>query len=213
MAAGGLCVAVAYLLGGIPVGLLIARSKGVDLFQVGSGNIGATNVVRALGCKWGIVTWLGDTVKGLLAVLIAKAAGQPEAVWAACGAAAVTGHCWSPYLRLRGGRGVATSFGALIAVDWRVGLGAFAVWAIFVALTRIVSLASLAAAASLIPWALLWHDTGPMLLLTGYLTCIGFMRHKPNLERLLRGEERPIGQKNRGNGSEGGQGQTQEQRP
>ena len=186
-------VALAYLIGGVPVGVLIARSKGINLFEVGSGNIGATNVVRALGLKWGLVTWLGDTLKGFVAVLIAGLAGQPESVMAAAGAAAVTGHCCSPYLCLRGGRGIATSLGVLLATDWRVGVGAFVVWLVVVVLRRIVSLASLAAAASLIPLSLLLHDTPPMILMVSYLTCLGFIRHKPNIERLLRGEERPIG--------------------
>ncbi len=205
-ATGVLLVVLAYFIGGIPVGVLVARSKGINLFEVGSGNIGATNVVRALGLKWGLVTWLGDTLKGLVAVTIARAAGQPEAVLAAAGAAAVTGHCCSPYLCLRGGRGIATSLGVLLATDWRVGLGAFAVWVVVVAARRIVSLASLAAAASLIPLSLIWHDTPPMILMVAYLTCVGFIRHYPNIERLLRGEEKPIGSRSRARGeqSDGG---------
>jgi glycerol-3-phosphate acyltransferase PlsY len=190
-----LAALLAYLLGGVPVGVLVARGHGVDLFKVGSGNIGTTNVVRALGLKIGLVVWAGDVAKGLLAALLALALTNSEPAVAACGAAAVTGHCWSPYLRFRGGRGIATSLGVLLVVDWRIGLLAFGVWTAVVLLSRIVSLASLAAAVSLLPLADAFHPTAPVFLLTGYLTCLAFYRHKENIERLLRGEEHRFGRR------------------
>ena len=188
-------VALGYLIGGIPVGVLVARAHGVNLFEVGSGNIGATNVVRALGFRWGLLVWLGDVGKGLVAVLIARAVSTAEGVWAAMAVAAVLGHCFSPYLGLRGGRGIATSLGVLLATDWRIGLCAFGVWIVVVLVKRIVSLGSLAAALSLVPLSQVFHDTVPILLMTSCLTCIGFIRHKENLERLFRGEEKPIGRR------------------
>lgn len=183
----------AYLLGGVPVGVIVASRKGVDLFKVGSGNIGATNVARALGAKMGLLVWLGDVAKGLVAALVGLALARSEPTVAACGAAVVTGHCWSPYLRFRGGRGIATSLGVLLVVDWRVGLLAFGVWVVVVALTRIVSVASLAAAVSLLPLANIFHPTAALILMTGYLTCLAFFRHRENIERLLRGEEHRFG--------------------
>ncbi|MCX7599853.1 MAG: glycerol-3-phosphate 1-O-acyltransferase PlsY [Armatimonadetes bacterium] len=186
-------VVFAYFLGGVPVGLVVARRHGVNLFKVGSGNIGTTNVVRALGVKVGLLVWLGDVAKGLVAALVALVLTHSEPVLAACGAAVVTGHCWSPYLRFRGGRGIATSLGVLLVVDWRVGLLAFALWILVVVITKIVSVASLAAAVSLLPLASIFHPTPPLILMTGYLTCLAFYRHKENIERLLRGEEHRFG--------------------
>jgi glycerol-3-phosphate acyltransferase PlsY len=187
-----LLVAIAYLVGGIPVGFLLARAKGVNLLEVGSGNIGATNVVRALGLKWGLLAWLGDAAKGVAAVVLARVVGQPEAVLAATGISVVVGHCLSPYLRLRGGKGVATSLGVLLATDWRVGLLAFVVWIAVMLVSKIVSVASLCAAMSLVPLGQAVHDTPAYLVMTAVLTCIGFIRHHDNLERLFRGEEKPF---------------------
>lgn len=186
-------VVFAYFLGGVPVGVIVAARKGVNLFKVGSGNIGTTNVVRALGAKMGLLVWLGDVAKGLVAALVGLALARSEPAVAACGAAVVTGHCWSPYLRFRGGRGIATSLGVLLVVDWRVGLLAFGVWIVVVVVTRIVSVASLAAAVSLLPLVNIFHPTAPLILMTGYLTCLAFFRHRENIERLLRGEEHRFG--------------------
>ena len=186
-----------YLFGGVPFGVLLTRVKGVNLFQVGSGNIGATNVVRAVGFKWGLMTWLADTLKGMTLVLVARLLGQPEAVWASTGIAAVVGHCFSPYLHLRGGKGIATSLGVLLAFDWRVGCIAFALWIVVMVGCRIVSVASLAAAVTLLPLVLFLHDTPTGIVLAGALTSISVIRHKENIERLLRGEEKPFGDKSR----------------
>lgn len=188
-----LLAAVGYLMGGIPVGVLVARAHGVDLFKVGSGNIGATNVVRALGCKWGLLVWAGDVLKGIIPVFVARAVIPLESAWATAGVAAVVGHCFSPYLRLRGGKGIATSLGVLVSVDWRIGLSAFAVWLVVVGVGRIVSVGSLAAAASLLPLCQAFHDTPSVVVMTGILTCIGFIRHADNIARIIRGEEKPIG--------------------
>jgi len=185
--------AIAYLIGGIPVGYLLARARGVNLFEVGSGNIGAPNVLRALGLKLGLAAWLGDVAKGLLAVSLARWAHQPEAALAAAGVAVVVGHCISPYLCFRGGKGIATSLGVLLATDWHVGLAAFAVWLVLIFAWRIVSLASVAATLSILPFGQLLHDTPAYLLMTGALTCLVLVRHHENVDRLLRGEEKPMG--------------------
>jgi glycerol-3-phosphate acyltransferase PlsY len=192
-AASIIAVVAAYILGGAPIGVLVARTRGVDLFEVGSGNVGTTNVVRALGFKYGILTWLGDVGKGALACGVARLLGQPPAIVAAAGGAAVFGHCYSPFLRLRGGRGIATSLGVLLVSCWPVGLVGFALWIVVMLSTRIVSLASLLAAASLVPLVEWLRPTDPLLVMTGFMTCLAFYRHYPNLERLLRGEERKFG--------------------
>jgi glycerol-3-phosphate acyltransferase PlsY len=111
--------------------------------------------------------------------------------------AAVTGHCFSPYLRGRGGRGIATGLGTLLASDARVGLAAFAIWVVGLLASRIVSVASLVAAASLLPLAEIFHASPALVVLAGYLTCIAFVRHHANLARLFRGEERRLGSRPR----------------
>ncbi len=202
-------VVVAYFLGGVPVGVLAARSRGVDLFQIGSGNIGTTNVVRALGLRYGILVWLGDVGKGVVATLLPVVAGRPEAVTCMVAAAAVTGHCASPYLGLRGGRGIATSLGVLLVVQWKVGLIAFGLWVLVMLASRIVSLASLVAAASLVPLANALHPSTPLILLCALLTINGFVRHQANLDRLLRGEEHRFGRRTGEGGGRPGAGPEQ----
>jgi glycerol-3-phosphate acyltransferase PlsY len=199
---GIVAIVVGYFLGGLPIGVLVARSRGVDLFSVGSGNVGTTNVIRALGFKFGILTWLGDVGKGLVATLVAILLKQPEIVVAAVGLAAVLGHCYSPFLRMRGGRGIATSLGVLLAADWRVGVLAFSVWIVVMLWSRMVSLASLAAAASVLPIMNWLHPTDPMIVLAGAMAIIGFYRHRPNLERLLRGEEKKFGSSKKDGGEQ-----------
>ena len=195
-----LAVLAAYLIGAVPCGVIIARWKGVDLFRVGSGNIGATNVARALGLKWGLIVWLLDVLKGVVAVLVAHSVQPGPWTIAIAGMAAPTGHCFSVFLRFRGGRGIATSLGVMLATDWRVGLSAFALWIIVVAATRIVSVGSLAAAASLVPFALLYGSPDPFQVMVAYMTALGFVRHYPNLQRLVAGQEHRIGSRREGEG-------------
>ncbi len=192
-----LVVLAAYLIGAAPCGVVIARSRGVDLFRVGSGNIGATNVARALGIKWGLVVWLLDVLKGFVAVLVARSLQPGPWTVALAGMAAPTGHCFSIFLGFRGGRGIATSLGVMLATDWRVGLSAFALWIVVVAATRIVSVGSLAAAASLVPFAMLYGAPDPFQVMVAYITALGFVRHYPNLQRLFAGQEHRIGSRRR----------------
>jgi glycerol-3-phosphate acyltransferase PlsY len=133
-------VAGSYLIGGIPIGLLIARSRGVDLRKIGSGNIGATNVFRALGAKLGLLSFALDVLKGFLPPLLAaRALGVTGWALGAAGMATVVGHCFSPYLRFAGGKGVATSLGIALALYWPAGAFPFALWIAITAVTRYVS--------------------------------------------------------------------------
>lgn len=192
----GLGALLAYLIGAIPVGLLVARAAGgVDIRGQGSGNIGATNVLRTLGPAAGILTLLGDVVKGYAAVAVAGWLGARPG-WQAAGAVlAVMGNCWSPFLRFRGGKGVATGLGAFLALaPWAIVPSA-AVWVALVASFRYVSLASMLACLGLpLGVALLgypWQSASA----AGAAAAIILVRHRENLHRLMQGTESRLGQR------------------
>jgi acyl phosphate:glycerol-3-phosphate acyltransferase len=205
----------AYVLGSVPFGWLIARAHGVDLRTVGSGNIGATNVSRALGRTWAYVCFVLDVLKGLLPMLLAKQVGvvgtAPDAaalwMWLLIGCAAVCGHIFPVYLRFKGGKGVATSLGVVLGV-WPYftlcGLAVLAVWAVCVLVWRYVSLASIVAAASfplifagltavLEAWRFgqLW----PLFVVAVLMPILVVARHAENIKRLMEGSEHKILQK------------------
>ena len=184
----------AYLLGSIPFGLVITRAMGLgDLRQIGSGNIGATNVLRTGNRGAAAATLVLDGAKGGIAVLIARAfAGEDAAQLAAL--CAFLGHLYPIWLRFKGGKGMATFLGTLLALDWRVGLACCATWLVAALLTRISSLAALTAAALSTLWLLAFHD-GRMILLAMILTLLVYIRHWANLERIKNGTEPRIGAK------------------
>ncbi len=198
-------IIIAYLVGGIPVGVLAGRMRGVDIRQYGSGNIGASNVFRTLGAKTGVVVWILDVLKGFAPVALSGImAGRvpwsagPELFLSLVAGAAVLGHCFSPYLKLSGGRGVATSLGTLLALDWRVGSSVFVVWLIVLLVTRYISLASILAAASAVLFFALYSDSEYYLVLGFVLAILVIERHRPNIGRLVAGAETRIGQKAKG---------------
>ena len=153
-----LAIIAAYLLGSIPFGLLIAKAHGKDLRSIGSGNIGATNVSRALGRKWAYFCFVLDVLKGLIPMLATMLIAEPDSVlklwlWLAVGCAAIVGHIFPIYLKFKGGKGVATSFGVALGL-WPYYticvLLAFGVWVVVVLIWRYVSLASIAASVTFI---------------------------------------------------------------
>jgi len=204
-----------YLFGGIPIGLLVGRAKGIDdIRKYGSGNIGASNVLRVIGVRAGLFVWAMDAMKGLLPVVVARyalfpmvepvpgtgvAAGAPERLWwlAAVALAAMVGHCFSPYLKLSGGRGVSTSLGVILGLDWRVGVICFACWVAIVAVTRYISLGSMIACALAAPILCLFGAPAPLAMAIALVALVVIVRHIPNIGRLLAGTERKIGQKER----------------
>ncbi len=183
-----------YLIGSIPFGLLLTRAAGLgDIRQIGSGNIGATNVLRTGNKGLAAATLLLDGLKGAVAVLIAAWLGEHDAVlWAGTGA--VLGHAFPVWLGFRGGKAVATSYGVLIAAAWPVGICAGAVWLAVAALTRKSSVAALASfALAPILAAILADATVVKLALV--IAVLVFARHHSNIRRLIAGTEPRIGQK------------------
>jgi len=183
-----------YLLGAIPFGIVTARALGLgDLRQIGSGNIGATNVLRT-GSKLGAaLTLIGDAGKAGAAVLLARALAAEDAAQIA-GFAAFFGHCYPIWLKFKGGKGVATFFGLLFALAWPIGLAAGATWLAMAAMFRYSSLAALLAAA-LTPLWIVFFDFSNLVLLSLCLASVIYWRHRENIIRLIRGQEGKIGQK------------------
>jgi glycerol-3-phosphate acyltransferase PlsY len=192
-----LAALVAYLIGAVPTGWLIAKAFGVsDIRQHGSGNIGATNVLRTVGRGAAIATLLGDVAKGYLAVVAGAALGAADPTGAAVASvAAVVGNCWSVFLRLRGGKGIATGLGALLrTVPWAT-VAALPVFVVVVATTRYVSLASLLAAACVPFGAVALGYPAPAALAALTVTVIVIGRHHDNIARLRAGTESRLGQR------------------
>ena len=187
-------ILLGYLLGSIPFGLLLTRAAGLgDIRTIGSGNIGATNVLRTGRKGLAGATLLLDGLKGAAAVLIALAlAGHEAALWAGLGA--ILGHLFPIWLGFRGGKGGATGYGVLIAVAWPVGLAAGAIWLIVARLARISSLATLLSFAAAPILAALLADSGVVKLALAIAVLV-FIRHHANIRRLLAGTELRIGTK------------------
>lgn len=183
-----------YLLGSIPFGLVITRAFGLgDLRKIGSGNIGATNVLRTGNKGAALATLLLDSGKGAIAVLLARALAGPDIAMIA-GAAAFLGHLFPIWLGFKGGKGVATFLGTLLALDWRVALVACAIWLLMALVARMSSLAALTAAAASPIAAWLLHSPKLALVVAGMAVLI-FVRHHSNIARLLNGTEPRIGKK------------------
>ncbi|TKA95933.1 glycerol-3-phosphate 1-O-acyltransferase PlsY [Cereibacter changlensis] len=189
-----LVAALSYLLGAIPFGIVITRALGLgDLRSIGSGNIGATNVLRTGNKGAAAATLILDAAKGGIAVLIARyTVGEDAAQLAAL--ASFLGHLFPVWLGFKGGKGVATFLGTLLALAWPVGVACCATWALTAAVGRISSLAALVAAASSLVWMPLF-GAGQMLALAAILTILIFIRHKSNILRLKNRTEPRIGKK------------------
>lgn len=184
-----------YLLGSIPFGMVMARLFGLgNLRDIGSGNIGATNVLRTGNKAAAALTLLLDGAKGAVAVLIAQAMAGDLAAQVA-GLAAFLGHVFPVWLRFRGGKGVATFLGVVLALCWPLGLALCATWLAVAALGRISSLAALVAAASAPVWSLLLGQP-QLALLTVALALLVFWTHRENIRRLRAGTEPRIGRRN-----------------
>ena len=186
-------IGLGYVLGSIPFGLILTRAAGLgDVRKIGSGNIGATNVLRTGNKKLAAATLLLDGAKGAAAVLLARHFSNETAALLA-GLAAVLGHMFPVWLGFKGGKGVATGYGVLIAASWQAGLLAGAVWLVMARLVRISSAAALTsfALAPVLAYVIAGRDTALMALAVAALV---FIRHHANIRRLLAGTEPRIGQ-------------------
>ena len=183
-------LAAAYLLGSIPTGLLLGKACGIDVRTRGSGNIGATNLYRTVGRRVGVLTLIGDCLKGMLPVLAVRhffPAGGDLAAWV--GLAAFCGHVFSVFLSFRGGKGVATALGVFLALTPRAVVVALAVFLLLTVIWRYVSLGSICAAA-VMPPAVWWLGGGRVILVvTLLISAVVIIRHAENITRLVAGTE------------------------
>lgn len=198
-----LALLLSYLLGAVPFGLVLARTiRGVDLRSVGSGNIGATNAMRVLGKPLGVVAFLLDFAKGAVPVLWfadwvgapLRSVDTPLLPAVLCGALAVVGHCFPIYLGFKGGKGVATACGAVVAIDWPVFVIAGLVWVAVAFGLRYVSLASLAMGATFPVVAYVRSPGAPTFVIgCALLAALIIVRHRANIQRLVQGVEPRMG--------------------
>ena len=188
-----------YLSGSLASAIIICKNMGLpDPRSGGSGNPGATNVLRLGGKKAAVLTLLGDVFKGVLPVLAAHGLGLPALTIALTSLGCFLGHLYPVYFRFQGGKGVATAFGAIIALDWRVGLIFGLIWLLLAAGTRYASLASLLAGLSAPVAAWLLSGRIPDVTVLGCIALFIIWRHRVNIQRLLAGTEGKIGQKTTG---------------
>ena len=189
----GFVVIVGFLLGSIPFGVIFAKSRGVDIRAAGSGNIGATNVGRSVGKREGLWTLACDIGKGAVAVLIARAAGLPPGWVATVCLAVVLGHIGSPWLRFRGGKGVATAGGAFLAAEPLSTVICLLAFALALKISRRVAVGSVVAAAAL-PFSLSALGAAPQMIAAGAISALlVILRHRDNLKRLRKRTEPKLG--------------------
>lgn len=211
----GLLIIAAYLIGSVPFGYIAGKLlRGIDIRKHGSGNPGATNVLRVIGKPAGISVLILDTAKGFLPVyflapyladLAAKSAPDttilPAILWQIiCGLAVINGHIFTIFLKFRGGKGVATSIGVIFALSYLAGLCSLGVWALAVLVTRYVSLGSILGAISLPVWLILWTEKPfdkeaglPLLIFGAVISVTVVIKHRGNIKRLISGTENKIG--------------------
>lgn len=213
-----LLITLAFILGSIPFGVIIAKAKGIDLKKVGSGNIGATNVLRSLGKGAALLTLLGDVLKGIAAVAIARvfvsdpgfyassASGggagilqsvtsNPQAtIEGLVGLSAILGHNFSPFLRFRGGKGIATGIGVLVIYSPQVAILTLIIWLVAALITKYSSLGAIISFGLLPVNVFLFDPVRIKVLISAMIALLILVRHIGNIERLIKGAERKIGE-------------------
>ena len=189
-----LLIVCAFLTGSIPVGVLVAKTKGVDLKRVGSGNIGATNVLRSLGKGPAALTLLGDILKGVFAVALGRYFEMGTFYEGLVGLSAILGHNFSVFLGFRGGKGVATSLGVLILYSPQTALITSIIWIVVVLTTKYSSLGALISF-GLLPLNIVLFDSKDKFPIALLVTLFILIRHSDNIRRLINGTERRIGER------------------
>lgn len=189
-------VVLSYLLGSISFSIVIARwVKGIDIRQHGSGNAGATNTLRVLGKGPGLLVFLLDIAKGIVAVLLGQSFSDNEWVPVICGLAAIIGHNWPIWFKFKGGKGIATTVGVIATLAFLPALCAGAVAIATIAITRYVSLGSLVFAVLTPVFILIFYPSVPILVAALVLCSFAFLRHRSNIVKLLQGTENKLGAK------------------
>lgn len=195
------CLIIGYFCGCFSTGYLIGKINHIDIRNYGSGNSGTTNALRTLGVKAGILTLLGDALKAMIPMLLIRffypvSSEKLPLLLLYTGLGVVLGHNFPFWLRFRGGKGIATTAGVMMAFDWRFGLAAFIIFTVLVLATRYVSLGSLVIALIFpIGVYLAYSSDMHMLLLSVMFTILAYIKHRGNIVRLLHGTERKLGQK------------------
>lgn len=186
-----LVLLASYLLGSIPFGVLAGKLAGVDVRSVGSGNVGTTNVWRALGPATGLTVFALDVLKGVFGPMLGLLILGKEHPWgiALCALVAVLGHIFSVFLKFKGGKGIATGLGAMLGLWWLGAIVAFAVWLVVLLLSRMVSLASILACIFLPLLALYFHLHLSYVLVITIFCLVAIIKHIPNMKRILAGTE------------------------
>ncbi len=191
-----LALLLSFFIGAIPFGVFIGKMRGVDVRSVGSGNIGATNVWRALGPKAGTAAFVLDVLKGVAGPVLGRMLiPESEIGIAACAIAPVLGHTFSPFLGFKGGKGISTSLGALFGLIPLVGIVIFSIWGVILAFTRIISLASVIVCVMLPFLAYFMGAPGPSVAVAGLMGLVAFLKHLPNMKRIAARTEPKIGAK------------------
>ncbi len=186
-----------YAVGCFQTSYILARSvKNIDIREHGSGNAGSTNALRVMGAKFGIMTFGGDLLKAIIAVVIARAVFDSQLVGLFAGLGVVLGHNWPVILKFKGGKGIASTLGVMLAYDWRIGLIVWAITAVVILTTKYVSVGSMLLVA-LFPIGIVIFHPGHNgeLAIAIFLMVMGIFRHRANIQRLLSGTENKIGKK------------------
>lgn len=188
-------ILIAYFLGGIPTGFILGKALlRRDIREGGSGNIGTTNAFRTMGKKIGVLTFIGDCIKGFVAVKIGQALGGPDLLPMALAMLfVVIGHCYSPFLNFSGGKGVATIAGVGLAFDWKFAVVMLTIFALVLIAFRMVSLASIVAISTVVVSMLIFEYPLEIRVSAILLSLLSIFRHRENIKRLLSGNERKIG--------------------
>jgi len=190
-------IVMGYFFGCFQTAYIVAkRTKHIDIREHGSGNSGTTNAIRVLGWKLGMLTFVGDILKAILAVIIARTLFDSQLAGLYAGTGVIIGHNWPFILNFKGGKGIASTLGMLLAYDWRIGLVAWAVASLVIYLTRYVSLGSILLVTIMPIGVFILYPGGTQeLIITSILAIVAIYRHKANIGRLIRGEENKLGAK------------------
>jgi len=192
-----LIIVTCYLLGSIPFGYIVGKlSKKIDIREFGSGNIGATNVFRILGPSLASLVLLGDLGKGILSIYLVRFFNIDNLlIFTIAGLAVICGHDWSLFLGFKGGKGIATTFGVVFALNPMISILALIIWGIVLITTRYVSLSSIFAIISIFIFTILFKQPYEYIIFSAIILILGIFNHKENIERLRSKKERKIGEK------------------